>query len=147
MVNFHPTVLWRTCLVALVLVYSHNSILWGQFETATLTGTVSDQQGAIVTSAAVKLTNEATNAEFSTVTDEDDLAPLGCVSRARITHIMNLLHLAPDIQEELLLLSATTDWRDEIHEHNLRAVAAVVDFAGQRKRFHDLKQRPRSNTI
>lgn len=82
-----------------------------------------------------------------TVWDYADLARLGCVSRARITQIMNLLHLAPDIQEELLLLSATTDSRDGINEHNLRAVAGTVDFAGQRKRFHDLKQRPRSNTI
>ncbi len=77
-----------------------------------------------------------------TVWDYADLARLGCVSRARITQIMNMLHLAPDIQEELLLLSATTDWRDGINEHNMRAVAALLDFASQRKRFQDLKQRP-----
>lgn len=33
------------------------------------------------------------------VRDYADLARLGYVSRARITQIMNLLHLAPDIQE------------------------------------------------
>src|SRR5436190_12755690 len=38
------------------------------------------------------------------VTDQAELARLGHVSRARVTQIMNLLHLAPDIQEELLFL-------------------------------------------
>ena len=38
------------------------------------------------------------------VRDYADLARLGCVTRARITQIMNLLHLAPDIQEALLFL-------------------------------------------
>ena len=32
------------------------------------------------------------------------VARLGHVSRARVTQVMNLLHLAPDIQEELLFL-------------------------------------------
>lgn len=38
-----------------------------------------------------------------TVKDYADLARLGGVSRARITQIMNLRLLAPDIQESLLL--------------------------------------------
>ncbi len=36
------------------------------------------------------------------VHDYADLARLGHVTRARVTQIMNLLNLAPDIQEELL---------------------------------------------
>jgi len=36
------------------------------------------------------------------VRDYADLARLGYVSRARITQIMNLLYLAPDIQESFL---------------------------------------------
>ncbi len=36
------------------------------------------------------------------VADYAELARLAQVSRARITQIMNLLHLAPDIQEEIL---------------------------------------------
>ena len=39
------------------------------------------------------------------VADQAELARLGHVSRARITQIMNLLHLAPDIQEALLFLA------------------------------------------
>ena len=41
------------------------------------------------------------------VRDYADLARLGYVTRARITQIMNLLLLAPDIQETLLLPSPT----------------------------------------
>ena len=37
------------------------------------------------------------------VTDYADLARLGHVTRARLTQIMNLLHLAPEIQEEILM--------------------------------------------
>jgi len=42
------------------------------------------------------------------VKDYADLARLGYVSRAHITQIMNLLTLAPDIQEALLSLPRTT---------------------------------------
>jgi hypothetical protein len=35
-----------------------------------------------------------------------ELARLGHVSRTRVTQILNLLHLAPDIQERLLFLPA-----------------------------------------
>ncbi len=38
------------------------------------------------------------------VTDYADLARLGLVTRARMTQIMNLLNLSPDIQEEILFL-------------------------------------------
>ena len=39
------------------------------------------------------------------IADYSALAQLGHVSRARITQIMNLLLLAPDIQEQILFLS------------------------------------------
>jgi len=37
------------------------------------------------------------------VRDYADLARLGCVSRARITQIMNLLNLAPQLQDNMIL--------------------------------------------
>src|SRR5688572_20591476 len=45
------------------------------------------------------------------VRDYADLARLGHVSRARITQIMNLLNLAPDIQSDLLYLGFDVDRR------------------------------------
>ena len=55
-----------------------------------------------------------------------DLARLGYVTRARITQIMNLLNLAPDIQEEILFLARTVTGRDPVSERSLRRVTAIV---------------------
>lgn len=65
------------------------------------------------------------------VADYAELARLGHVSRARVTQIMNLLILAPDIQEQILFLPLTTEGRDPIREHDLRPIAAEPDWAKQ----------------
>ena len=46
------------------------------------------------------------------------------VTRPRITQIMNLLLLAPEIQEALLELPLVTRGRDPITERNLRPIVA-----------------------
>src|ERR1039457_2235181 len=60
------------------------------------------------------------------VTDYADLARLGLVTRARVTQIMNLLNLAPDIQEQILFLADRTEGRETIAERNLRPLARIV---------------------
>jgi len=75
------------------------------------------------------------------VTDYAELARLAHVSRARITQIMNLQHLAPDIQEEILFLPRTDGGRAPIREHMVRPIAAVIDWRMQRRRWNDLKGR------
>lgn len=72
------------------------------------------------------------------VADQADLARLGHVSRARITQIMNLLHLAPDIQEALLFLPRVAEGRDPITERDLRPIAACVDWRKQRRAWAEL---------
>lgn len=67
------------------------------------------------------------------VADQAELARLGHVSRARLTQIMNLLQLAPDIQEELLFLSPTERGRDMPTERELRPIAATTSWSKQRK--------------
>jgi len=62
------------------------------------------------------------------VHDYADLARLGHVTRARATQIMNLLNLAPDIQEEILFLPRTTSGRDPISERQVRPIAATPDW-------------------
>jgi hypothetical protein len=57
------------------------------------------------------------------VQDSEDLARLGYVTRARITQIMSLVNLAPDIQEALLFLPGTTSGRDMSPEKELRSIA------------------------
>lgn len=72
------------------------------------------------------------------VTDQAELARLGHVSRARVTQIMNLLQLAPDIQEAILFLPRTTRGRDPIREGMVRPVAAVLDWRKQRRMWAEL---------
>jgi hypothetical protein len=66
------------------------------------------------------------------VTDQAELARLGHVSRARLTQIMNLLNLAPDIQEAILRLPSTEHGHDPITEPDLRPIATVLDWRKQR---------------
>ncbi|MCK4626401.1 MAG: hypothetical protein KAV00_13870 [Phycisphaerae bacterium] len=72
------------------------------------------------------------------VRDQAELAELGHVSRARVTQIMNLLHLAPDIQEEILFLPRVSEGRDPITERHLRHIAADPDWKKQRRLWQKL---------
>lgn len=66
------------------------------------------------------------------IKDYAEVARLGQVTRARVTQIMNLLHLAPDIQEAVLHLPRTEQGRDPITERDLRPLAAAADWRKQR---------------
>ena len=58
-----------------------------------------------------------------------DLARLGRVSRARITQIMDLLLLAPEIQQEVLF------GRVEVGLKEMMVVVSAVEWGEQRRRF------------
>jgi hypothetical protein len=62
-----------------------------------------------------------------------ELAQLGHVTQARISQIMNLLNLAPDIQKAILFLPRTQRGRDPIILRDLQPVAAALDWRHQRK--------------
>jgi hypothetical protein len=66
------------------------------------------------------------------------LASLGQVTRARVCQIMNLLHLAPDIQEALLFLPPTRRGRDPIILADLQPIAAALDWRKQRRLWRQL---------
>ena len=70
--------------------------------------------------------------------DFADLSRLGRVTRARISQIMNLLNLAPDLQERLLLLDPVLDRREELSERGLRAVVDEPCWAKQRRLFEEI---------
>ena len=78
------------------------------------------------------------------IPDRADLARLGHVSRARVTQIMNLLHLAPAIQEELLFLPRVMSGRDPITERELRPLVREVEWTRQRALWNRL--RPAGNS-
>ncbi|MBI5546764.1 MAG: hypothetical protein HY901_23010 [Deltaproteobacteria bacterium] len=73
-----------------------------------------------------------------TVESMADLARLGHVTRARVTQIMDLLLLAPDIQEALLFLPSGERGHDPIHLRELRYVCQAPVWAEQRARWAEL---------
>ncbi len=75
------------------------------------------------------------------VADYAELALLAQVSRARITQIMNLLHLAPDIQEEILFLPRTNGRRAPLSENMLRPITHVLDWGKQRKMWEKVRKK------
>jgi hypothetical protein len=68
-----------------------------------------------------------------------ELARLGFVTRARLTQIMDLLLLAPDLQEQILWLPRVTRGRDPITERELRVVAKAACWREQRRRLEGLR--------
>jgi hypothetical protein len=69
-----------------------------------------------------------------TMQDYAELARLGRVTRARMTQIMQLRYLAPDIQEQILFLPAVKG----LNERNLRPVVARIDWREQRRLFQKI---------
>jgi hypothetical protein len=82
--------------------------------------------------------------EEGRVADQSELARVAHITQPRMTQIMNLLHLAPDIQEGLLFLPLVMDGRDPIHERMLRPVAAMMDWQLQRQAWQDTLNRIRA---
>jgi len=66
------------------------------------------------------------------VGSQTELAELARVTQPRMTQIMNLLHLAPDIQEEILFLPPVTGGRDPVTERELRGVTGLFRWPDQR---------------
>ncbi|MCC6392067.1 MAG: hypothetical protein IT167_15815 [Bryobacterales bacterium] len=79
---------------------------------------------------AVKYQGLVDSGEFR---DYADIARLGYVSRARVTQIMNLSNLAPDIQEQLLFPEGSLP-----PERRVRHVTALVEWAEQRRSWCEL---------
>ena len=70
-----------------------------------------------------------------------ELSILGHVTRARITQVMNLLNLAPDIQEAILDLPSVEKGKDPITERDLRPVVAEINWPKQRRTWRLIAKR------
>ena len=71
----------------------------------------------------------------------DDLADAARrlnLTRARVTQIMNLLLLAPEIQEAILDLPLVTNGRDPITERQVRPIVAEADWNQQMEIWNGL---------
>ena len=75
------------------------------------------------------------------VTDAATLAMLSHVTQPRMTQILSLTLLAPDIQEELLHLPAAEFGKEPINEKGLRPMVTELDWRRQRALWTKLKRR------
>jgi hypothetical protein len=67
-----------------------------------------------------------------------EAARLGYVTRARMSQVLSLLNLAPDIQEALLFLPPTERGRDPVILRDLLPIAQVVVWRRQRRLWRKL---------
>jgi len=68
-----------------------------------------------------------------------ELAKEGNVSRTRISQIMNLLNLAPEIQAALLFLPKSGPGPDPVTERDVRPIAAETCWDQQRRLWRELR--------
>src|SRR5437867_12393137 len=61
----------RTAIALWLIACALTTLAHAQFESAMLTGVVTDPAGAVVAKAEVKITNEATNTVAATTTDSE----------------------------------------------------------------------------
>ena len=78
--------------------------------------------------------------ESGQVESFQQLAEIGRIRQPRMTQIMSLLNLAPDIQEELLLLPEVIQGKATIHERLLRPLTKEMDWAVQRRMWGRIKK-------
>ena len=68
------------------------------------------------------------------------LAELGRISQPRMTQIVSLLLLAPDIQEELLYLPEVVQGKAAIHERLLRPLTTELDWRVQKRMWARIRK-------
>ena len=78
--------------------------------------------------------------ESGEVRDYAELARAGYITRARMSQIMNLANLAPDIQEEILFLPKASPGRFPLTETKLRKIACQPLWDRQRLEWRKLRQ-------
>lgn len=72
------------------------------------------------------------------IKDQAELARLAFISPARVTQIMDLLMLAPDIQEALLFLPPIRKGRDPVTERDMRVMLKEMAWDQQENAWNFL---------
>jgi hypothetical protein len=62
------------------------------------------------------------------------------VSTARVCQILNLVYLAPDIQEAVLFLPLTQSGRDDMTFGDLQSIALIPEWHKQRRMWKQLQR-------
>lgn len=79
------------------------------------------------------------------VKDQAEIARTAGITRARVTQIINLTQLAPDIQEAILNLEPTTDHVPRFREREVRTIAILPNWEKQRLMWKRLAKRVATN--
>ena len=79
------------------------------------------------------------------VADQSELARFGHITSARMTQIMALLNLAPDLQGQILHLPRVGRGSDPVKETDALPIAATLDWLKQRRMWVRLQQRLRED--
>jgi len=74
------------------------------------------------------------------VKDYAEIARLTGLTRARVTQIVNLTLIAPEIQEKILF--SRWDIVHQIHERDIRRLVCMPDWPGQRRLSSGRSHRP-----
>jgi hypothetical protein len=74
-----------------------------------------------------------------TIRRRSEIARLGHVTTARVCQILNLVYLAPDIQEAVLFLPLTESGRDAITFDALQSIALIPEWYKQRRMWKQLQ--------
>src|SRR5205807_6021392 len=72
------------------------------------------------------------------VADQAEVARLGHVTRARVSQILSLVNLAPDLQEAILFLPRTQRGRDPMILSDVMPIAMELDWKRQRRAWRRL---------
>jgi hypothetical protein len=75
------------------------------------------------------------------VKDQAEIARAAGITRARVTQILNLTNLAPDIQQAILDLEPTTDPVIRFREREVRTIAIMANWEKQRQAWKRLARR------
>lgn len=75
------------------------------------------------------------------VKDQAEIARVAGITRARVTQILNLTNLAPDIQQAILDLEPTTDPDPRFREREVRTIAIQPNWETQRVLWKRLVKR------
>ncbi len=75
------------------------------------------------------------------VKDQAEIARVAGITRARVTQIINLTNLAPDIQQAILDFEPTTDPVPRFREREVRTIAIITSWEKQRQAWKRLVKR------
>jgi hypothetical protein len=81
------------------------------------------------------------------VKDQAEIARVAGITRARVTQILNLTNLAPDIQQAILDVEPTTDHVPRFREGEVRQIAITTNWGKQRLMWKRLLKRTQKDKV